>query len=36
MASKVKSSETNAFNEISKNLSSLEKNKTGTIKFFDN
>lgn len=35
MASKVNSSETNAFNEISKNLSSLEKNKTGTIKFFD-
>jgi len=36
MTSKSQSPETNAFNEVSKNLVSLEKNNTGTIKFFDN
>jgi hypothetical protein len=36
MASKSQSAESNAFNEISKNLIYLEKNDTGTIKFFDN
>ena len=36
MTSKSQSTESNAFNEVSKNLISLEKNNTGTIKFFDN
>ena len=36
MSSKIKGSETDAFNELSKNLISLGTNKTGSIKFFDN
>ena len=36
VSSKNNNLETNAFNEISSNLSLIETNKTGTIKFFDN